>query len=1030
MVRRAVLVLVLVLVAGVTSGAAAPAAVAEPPGAPPVTLFVQFDQPSAYQVYRARAREGRDVARRAAADAKAAINAKTDALLARFRGGEVSGVVFRTANAVPGVALHASAATARELAREPGVRSVRRIRTMRPGNASADQLGRAVTAWQQTGRLGTGVRIGIVDTGIDYTHADFGGPGTSAAYAAVDPTEVDPRTFPTAKVLGGVDLAGNDYDADSTDPARTVPQPDDNPLDCEGHGTHVAGTAAGLGENPDGSTFRGDHRALTPADLDRMRIGPGAAPGAALYAIKVFGCTGGTALAAEGLDRALDPNGDGDFDDRVDVVNLSLGAAHGAVDDPVNDFVTALTENGVLVVAAAGNTGDVYDSGGAPGSSPDALAVASVRDPGVLLDAVEVAGLGQLPGDYSEDYPGYATLDRTLPVVVPGGDPQGCLPYDAQAAARARGNLVWLEWPDDPTARTCKSAQRADRAGAAGAAGVLLAAGTPEFGETKIGGDAQVPVFRMTGPTTATLRPLLAGGLKVRMAGALVASRPVVLPELADTLSDFSARGLHGPVVKPDVAAPGDTITSALSGSGTGREVQTGTSMASPFVAGVAALVREAHPDWTPAQVKTAIMNTAGGDVVTGPDRLPVPPMRAGAGRIDARAALTPPVLASDADRPNAVSVGFGTVDVPPGAPFTATRRVRVTSTGAAATLEVGYRPITTTPGVTITATPARVTVPAGGTALVDVTVTVPDPAALRRTADPTLALVQEGVARQYLADASGRLELTSGATTVRVPVSVAPRPASALRVTRAGDRLTFTGRGVDQGAGAQAYRSRGGVFALVAQSPRLPRCTADQLSGCVVNGSGSGADLRYAGITRTADGTTAVAIVSWADLADIGTTTNPTVLWDLDGDGRPDRATELVTLPDTDVLVSRTVDTGGRIVDLRPVNGFDGATDTHTFDTDTWVLPVGPGVLGAGPIGMRVVVRGDYGPPDSPDRVVDEMPDAVRIDPRALGPAPAASLVPVTDGTVLPAPASTSALVIVDRNPTGSRVVVVPPAR
>jgi hypothetical protein len=57
-------------------------------------------------------------------------------------------------------------------------------------------------------------------------------------------------------------------------------------------------------------------------------------------------------------------------------------------------------------------------------------------------------------------------------------------------------------------------------------------------------------------------------------------------------------------------------------------------------------------------------------------------------------------------------------------------------------------------------------------------------------------------------------------------------------------------------------------------------------------------------------------------------------------------------------------------------------------------------------------------------------MPDAVRIDPGALGPAPATSLVPVTDGTVLPAPASTSALVIVDRNPTGSRVVVVPPAR
>ncbi|MGI5125292.1 S8 family serine peptidase [Pseudonocardia sp. CA-107938] len=1027
--RRGVFVLAVVL-AGTVVAPTPPARAASPP----VTLFVQFDQPSAYQAYRAKAQQDRDAARRAAADAKAAIRAKTDALLARFRGGEISDVVFRTANAVPGVAVHATAATARELAREPGVRSVRRLATVRPGNASADQLGRAVNAWQQTGRLGTGVRIGIVDTGIDYTHADLGGPGTPAAYAAIDPTETDPRTFPTAKVLGGVDLAGNDYDADSTDPARTVPQPDDNPLDCEGHGTHVAGTAAGLGESPDGSTFRGDHRTLTPADLDRMRIGPGAAPGASLYAIKVFGCTGGTALAAEGLDRALDPNGDGDFSDRVDVVNLSLGAPHGAVDDPVNDFVGALTENGVLVVASAGNTGDVYDSGGAPGTSPDAIAVASVRDPGVLLDAVEVAGLPPLAGDYSADYPDYATLDRTLPVVVPGGDPQGCSPYDAQAAARARGNIVWLEWPDDPAARTCKSKQRADRAAAAGAAGVLLAAGTAEFGESQIGGDTQVPVFRMTGATTAALRPLLATGLRVRMAGVLAGSRPVVLPEIADTLSDFSARGLHGPIIKPDVSAPGDTITSALSGSGTGRIVQTGTSMASPFVAGVAALVREAHPDWNPAQVKAAIMNTADGDVVTGPQRRPVPPMRAGAGRIDARAALTPPVLATDADRPGAVSVGFGTVDVPPGAPFTATRRVRVTSTGAAVTLDVGYRPITTTPGVTITAAPARISVPAGGAALVDVTVRVPDPAALRRSADPTLALVQKGDlgggARQYLADAAGRLELTGGGTTIRVPVGVAPRPASRLHVARDGDRLAFSGRGVDQGTGPEAYVSRAGVFTLVAQSPQLPRCTAQQTSGCVVNGTGSGADLRYVGITRTANGTTAVAFVTWADLAGVGTTTNPTVLWDLDGDDRPDRATELVTLPDTDVLVSRTVTSDGRVVDVQPVNGFDGSTDTHTFDTDSWVLPVGPGVLGAGPIRMLALVRGDYGPPDSPDRVVDAMPGAVRIDPRTLGPPPAASLVPVTDGTRLLAPVSTSALVIVDRNPTGGRAFVVPPPR
>lgn len=202
------------------------------------------------------------------------------------------------------------------------------------------------------------------------------------------------------------------------------------------------------------------------------------------------------------------------------------------------------------------------------------------------------------------------------------------------------------------------------------------------------------------------------------------------------------------------------------------------------------------------------------------------------------------------------------------------------------------------------------------------------------------------------------------------------------------------------------------------------PRCTADRLTGCVVNDTGSGGDLRYAGITRSADGSTAVAVVTWADLADVGTTTRPSVEWDLGGDGR---LTELVALADTDVLVARTVDPAGTVVDTRPVNGADGATDTHTFDTDTWVLPVGPGILGACPVGMRVVVRGEYGAPDSPDRVVDAMPDAVRIDPRTLGPAPVAPLVPVTAGTVLPAPDGASALVVIDRNPAGARAVVVP---
>jgi subtilisin family serine protease len=162
-------------------------AAAAPPAAPASAVFVELDGPSALQRYTALLGQGRDVARRAARDARGQIAAATDALLARFHGSEASTEIFRTSNAVPGVALRVTPSIARELAHRPGVRSVRRITPARPTNASADQLGRAVQAWQQTGRLGTGIRIGVIDTGIDYTHADLGGPGTSAAYDAIDP---------------------------------------------------------------------------------------------------------------------------------------------------------------------------------------------------------------------------------------------------------------------------------------------------------------------------------------------------------------------------------------------------------------------------------------------------------------------------------------------------------------------------------------------------------------------------------------------------------------------------------------------------------------------------------------------------------------------------------------------------------------------------------------------------------------------------------------------------------------------------
>ncbi|MEK9737249.1 MAG: S8 family serine peptidase, partial [Candidatus Nanopelagicales bacterium] len=162
--------------------------------------------------------------------------------------------IYSATTVYAGIAVRANASDLERLASIQGVKAVHRLVPKQRDNFAAVPLISAPQTWVDTGFTGEGVTIGIIDTGIDYTHADFGGPGTVAAYnsaladkdAGGDPTYPDP-----AKIAGGYDFAGNAYDG-INDPA-----PDNNPLDCGGHGTHVAGSAAGYGVAADGTTYRG-----------------------------------------------------------------------------------------------------------------------------------------------------------------------------------------------------------------------------------------------------------------------------------------------------------------------------------------------------------------------------------------------------------------------------------------------------------------------------------------------------------------------------------------------------------------------------------------------------------------------------------------------------------------------------------------------------------------------------------------------------------------------------------------------------
>ncbi len=219
----------------------------------------------------------------------------------------------------------ATPAQARLVARIPGVDQLYPIPTVQRSDLTSDEYVNAIKSWTDYGVTGAGVTIGVIDTGINYYHANFGGSG-NPAWKNDNPRVVEPGTFPTAKVVGGYDLSGDNYDPDGT-AAQQVPHPDPDPLDCKSadaesvqHGSHVAGIAAGDGVLSNGQTYTGPYTASAVSNTN-FEIGPGIAPKAKLYVLKVFGCTGGTYLVQDALERAVRAN--------VDVINMSLGSDFG-----------------------------------------------------------------------------------------------------------------------------------------------------------------------------------------------------------------------------------------------------------------------------------------------------------------------------------------------------------------------------------------------------------------------------------------------------------------------------------------------------------------------------------------------------------------------------------------------------------------------------------------------------------------------------------------------------------------------------
>jgi minor extracellular serine protease Vpr len=564
-------------------------------------------------------------------------------------GGKVTG---RYQYAYNGVRVRATGKRLADLAAIKGVVAIRPLKTYSIDNTNAVPYVGAPAAWQANGATGKGVTIAVIDTGIDYTHADFGGPGTSAAYDANSPTVIESGSFPTAKVIAGYDFAGNSYDADGK-AGSTTPTPDPDPLDCGGHGSHVSGTAAGQGVLANHSTYAGPYDSSIYANSGKFTVGPGVAPEAKLVALKVFGCEGSTNLVVDALEWVASYNVS--HADGIDVVNMSLGAPFGSNTDPDAVATNNLVDTGVVVVASAGNEGSVPYITGAPAASTKAISVAALDAfPAIPMATVDLPGAGDVSGNNQNAYPALG-VSGTLHVVAGTHDglSWGCAPGDYGPASV--GKIVVIR------RGSCAFVEKGAAAQAAGAIGVIDVNRTdtdPGALPTFIGYNPEEFSIPMVGTAKEAVTALLANdGAPVTLKSAGTAPNPTY-----KQIADFSSSGPRWADgwLKPDVAAPGVSMSSALNGSGWNGTTYSGTSMAAPVTTGVAALVRGVHPNWSPLKVKAAISNTADASSATIAD---YDPLRAGAGVVQADRAVSTRVLATTSDGTASLSFGYEQID-------------------------------------------------------------------------------------------------------------------------------------------------------------------------------------------------------------------------------------------------------------------------------------------------------------------------------------------------------------------------------
>ena len=562
--------------------------------------------------------------------ARAAMRSQADAIAeAQSLGGTIT---YRYKILLNAFSAKLSPKAAAELAARDDVRSVQPVSIVKMDLSTSVPFIGAPQVWSTFGVRGQGMRVAVVDTGIDYTHASFGGAGTVEAYQSNDPTFIEEGSFPTTKVIGGFDFVGENYDVVDADTSNDLPHPDFDPLDEDGHGSHTGSTVAGI---------------QVPG-----HVGSGVAPLAKLYAYKVWDVGNSTDdVLVAAYERAVDPNQDGNVADAVNVLSFSGGVDYGTLNSLEAKAAQRVVDLGTVFVASAGNAGNQPSGAsayiaGTPSVARGTIAVAASIDQflGLDLDVNSPPGI-DLPLDG-------LTVHQSWSGPMPAGGLQNVDLFDGRAVDPNTAQHFCNPLPADSLdgkvvvvfRNFCAVSTKTFNAQEAGAVAVVVrnnAGGAPVALATN-GETLTIPSLMLGRDDADNILDVMSPNAPTTFNDATVnvsiSDTPEPNPAFVDAMTSFTSEGPARLTndLKPDISAPGSAIEAAAVGTGNEAVALSGTSMAAPHISGVATLLRQLHPSWTVAQIKAVLMNQAKRNLKNNTLTAPVPAQVMGSGRVQA----------------------------------------------------------------------------------------------------------------------------------------------------------------------------------------------------------------------------------------------------------------------------------------------------------------------------------------------------------------------------------------------------------